>query len=90
MIEESMHPVMDHVKFLIFSIDDLNMFMGIFSRMLGVGRVLFAGLRDGDMTEWYQSSWLQQWASMGQEDAVTKGGISFSVQQSSGKFQEFF
>ena len=45
--------------------------MGLFSRMLGVCRVLFAGLRDGDVTEWYQSPRLQQWASMGQEGAVT-------------------
>ena len=50
----SMHPVMDHVKFLIFSIDDLNMFMGLFSRMLGVGRVLFTSRRDGDMTASFQ------------------------------------
>ena len=28
----------------------LSMFMGLFARMLGVRRVLFAGLRDGDVT----------------------------------------
>ena len=38
----------------------------------GVRRVLFAGLRDGDVTVWYQSSRLQQWASMGHEGAVTE------------------
>ena len=40
-------------------------------------------LRDGDVTEWYQSFELQQWASMGQEGAVTEGRITFSVQQNS-------
>ena len=38
----------------------------------GVCRVFFGGLRDGDVTVWYQSSRLQQWASMGQEDVVTE------------------
>ena len=28
--------------------------------------------RHGDVTKWYQSCGLQQWASMGQEDAVTE------------------
>ena len=50
----------------------LFMFIGLFAHMLGVGRVLFTGLRDGDVTEWYQSSRLQQWASMGHEGAVTE------------------
>ena len=49
----------------------------------GVRRVLFAGLSDRDVTVWYQSSWLQQWASMGQEGAVKEGRITFSVQQNS-------
>ena len=45
----------------------LSMFMGLPAHMLGVRHVLFASLRDGDVTVWYQSSRLQQWASMGQE-----------------------
>ena len=65
------------------------MFMGPFSRLIcGVRRILFAGLRDGDVTEWYQSSRLQQWASMGQGDAVTEGRITFYVQQNSNKHQK--
>ena len=50
--------------------------------VFGVRRILFAGLRDGDVTKWYQSNRLQQWASMGQEDAVT-GAESPSVQHRS-------
>ena len=45
---------------------------GCFPGYCGVRRVLFAGLRDGDVTVWYQSSRLQQWASMGHEGAVTE------------------
>ena len=33
-------------------------------------------LRDGDVTEWYQSSELQQWASMGQEEPTDRGASS--------------
>ena len=66
----------------------LFMFMGLSARMLGVRRVLFVGLRDGDVTVWYQSSRLQQWASMGQESAVTSAKLLPSQQKSNWKFQE--
>ena len=67
----------------------MHMFMGLLARVdKACSRVLFAGRRHGDVTVWYQSSGLQQWASMGQEDAVTEGRITFSVQQSSSKFQK--
>ena len=56
--------------------------MGLSARILGVRRVLFASLRDGDVTVWYQSPRLQQWASMGQEDAVTEAELP-SVQHRS-------
>ena len=48
-----------------------------------LSRVLLAGRRHGDVTIWYQSIGLQQWASMGQGYAVTEGRITFSVQQNS-------
>ena len=54
--------------------------------LVKLGRVLYACRGHGDVTKWYQSSGLQQWASMGQEDVVTEGRITFSVQQSSNKF----
>ena len=53
-----------------------------------VGRVLFAGLRDGDVTVWYQSPRLQQWASMGQEGAVIDAELLPAQQKSDWKFQE--
>ena len=40
-------------------------------------RVLFAGRRHGDVTIWYQSAELQQWASMGQGRTTDRGYISF-------------
>ena len=67
----------------------MHMFMGLSGQVdKSWVCVLFVGRRRGDMTAWYQSSGLQQWASMGQEDAVTEGRITFSVQQSSSKFQK--
>ena len=59
------------------------MFMGMFSYMLGVGRVLFAGLRDGDVTEWYQSKGCNNGPLWAMKDAVTEGIITFYVQQNS-------
>ena len=48
------------------------MFHGVvFPAEFGIRRVLFVGLRDGDVTVWYQSPRLQQWAFMGQEGAMT-------------------
>ena len=55
----------------------LFMFMGLFSRMLDVRRILFTGLRDGDVTVWYQSSRLQQWASMDHKGGSDRSGIPF-------------
>ena len=52
------------------------MFMGLFACMLGVGRVLFAGLREGDVTEWYQSKGCNNGPLWAMKDAVTEGGIS--------------
>ena len=54
----------------------------VFDMLMCLSRPLHR-LRDGDVTIWYQSPWLQQWASMGQEGAVTEGRITFSVQQNS-------
>ena len=71
------------LSFFNFSIDVCLCSWGCLPGCIGVRRVLFASLRDGEVTEWYQSSRLQQWASMGQEDAVTEGGITFYVQQNS-------
>ena len=59
---------------LIPALISLIMFMRPFAQSaFDVRRVLFAGRRHGDVTEWYQSSELQQWASMGQERAVDRG-----------------
>ena len=54
----------------------------------GVRHVLFASLRDGDVTVWYQSPRLQQWASMGQEGAVIDAELLLAQQKSDWKFQE--
>ena len=56
--------------------------------MIGIGHVLFASLRDGDVIVWYQSSRLQQWASMGQEGAVTDAEPLPAQQKSDWKLQE--
>ena len=36
--------------------------------------ILSIGLRNGDMIDWYQSSRLQLWASMGHEEKLIKAG----------------
>ena len=57
------------------------MFMGLFAHMLGVGRVLFAGLRYGDVTVWYQSKGCINGPLWAMKDAVIEGRITFYVQQ---------
>ena len=60
----------------------------VFLVACGVRHVLCAGVRVGNVTEWYQSSRLQQWASMGQEGAVTDAKLLPAQQKSDWKFQE--
>ena len=67
----------------------MYMFMGLLARCdSSLGRVLYTGRRHGDVTVWYQSPRLQQWASMGQEGAVTDAEILPAQQKSDWKFQE--
>ena len=52
------------LSFVISALLFVHVHGAVFPAVCGVRRVLFAGLRDGDVTVWHQSSWLQQWASM--------------------------
>ena len=62
---------------------------GLFSRLcFDVRRVLFAGWRHGDMTEWYQSSGFQQWASMGHESAGTDAELLLAQQKTDWNFKK--
>ena len=45
-------------------------------------------LRDGDVTEWYQSSGFQQWASMGHESAGTDAELLLAQQKSDRNFKK--
>ena len=56
---------------------------GCFPGYCGVGRVLFTGLGDGDVTEWYQSKGCNNGPLWAMKDAVTEGRITFYVQQNS-------
>ena len=46
-------------------------------------------LRDGDVTEWYQSKGCSSGPLWAMKDVVTEGKITFSVQQNSSKLQKF-
>ena len=55
------------------------MFMGLFARMLGVRRVLFADLRDGDVTVWNQSYRLATMGLYGPRRCNDKSRIAFCL-----------
>ena len=46
-------------------------------------------LRDGDVIEWYHSKGCSSGPLWAMKDVVTKGKITFSVQQNSFKLQKF-
>ena len=58
------------------------MFMGLFARMHGVGHVLFADLRDGDVTVWYQRKGCNNGPLWAMKDAVTEAGLHSAHQRS--------
>ena len=58
--------------------------MGLFSLLrTGVHRILFAGLRDGDVTEWYQSLDCSNGPLWAKKEALIEGRITLYVQQNS-------
>ena len=59
------------------------MFMGLFSRMLGVGHVLFTGLRDGDVTEWYQILGCSGGPLWAKKEPLIEDRVTLYVQQNS-------
>ena len=85
------------LSFFNFSIDVFCLCSwGCLPGYCGVGRILFVGLRDGDVTEWYQSKGCNSGPLWAMKDAVTEAGclLPSSNQEIDGsewmeKFQNF-